>query len=343
MTTPPAPAELDTARGVRALLIGKLLSQSLTTFAELGVAELLDRRPMTGDELADALDADPQVLTQLLRALVPFDVVCHHSVSDRFSLGSLGAALRRGVPGSAYASALLAGGPMGRAWSALTESVRTGRPAFEVAHGVDLFTALDSEAGLRRLFHESQEHDLELSIESLLRVIDVPEEAVIMDVGGGEGAFLERLTTATGAEGILMDTPATVEGVPARRRAHMRVVPGDFFDSVPTGADVVVLRDILHDWGDEAAARILTVCREAIVADGRILVVERTLSSAPESTGPLSADSLAPLMDLYMVTVLGGRERSVEDYRALATKADLVERAMAILPDGTMVLELGVC
>lgn len=340
MTTPASETDLETARGVRALLIGRLLSQSLSTFVELGVAELLDREPMTGDDLARVLDADPQVLTQLLRALVPFAVVRHDPASDRFSLGGVGAALRRRAPGSAYASALLAGGPMGRAWSALTDSVRTGVPAFEVAHGVDLFTALDADAGLRRLFHESQEHDLALSIESLLQVIDIPDGAVIMDVGGGEGAFLERLVLATGAEGVLVDTPATVEGVPAERRAHMRVESGDFFDSLPSGADVIVLRDILHDWGDEAAARILTVCRGAITAGGRILVVERALGGSGGSTDPGSMPGLAPLMDLYMVTVLGGRERSVEDYRALALKADLVDQGTAILPDGTMVLRL---
>lgn len=330
--------DLDAARLVRAVLIGKLLSQSLSTFVELGVAEALTRRAMRGDELAAALKTDPHVLTQLLRALVPFDVVGYDPLTDRFDLRSVGSALTRDAVGSAYASALLAGGSMGRAWNRLSESVRTGAPAFDIAHGMDLFTALDGDPDLRRLFHESQARDLELSISDLIDAIDVPETATILDVGGGEGAFLEHLMIATGADGILMDTPSTIAGVPAARAAKMELAPGDFFHSVPSGADVIVLRDILHDWGDEQAVRILLTCRRAVAEKGRIVVVERTLSDDNELSS--QQHELAPLMNLYMVTVLGGCERSIDDYRALAAEARLAERDLAILADGTMVLEL---
>jgi O-methyltransferase len=140
---------------------------------------------------------------------------------------------------------------------------------------------------------------------------------VIMDVGGGNGTFLASiLRSAPLAEGILFDLPAGVREAGAILQEagladRCKVIPGDFFKSVPAGADLMVLKSVIHDWDDEHAAAILAQCRAAASAESRLILVERVL---PEFMNASPANQRAASLDMRMLTITGGIERTEEEY-----------------------------
>jgi hypothetical protein len=151
--------------------------------------------------------------------------------------------------------------------------------------------------------------------------------ARVVDVGGGQGVLLQRVLEAhPHLYGVVFDRPGVTEAARTRlaeaglsRRCE--VVGGDFFAGVPAGGDAYVLSWILHDWDDEAAARILRNCRAAMSDDGRLLVLELVLSPPNEPHPPTAADRLARTLDLEMLAVVGGRERTEAEFRALFGRA----------------------
>jgi hypothetical protein len=155
-------------------------------------------------------------------------------------------------------------------------------------------------------------------VSAVLQSYDFSRFQQIVDVGGGHGGFLRAILSATPhLLGVLYDLPsvvATVEATVGDIAGRCEVRSGNFFEAVPEGADGYLLRRIIHDWDDEASLKILRNCRRAISTGGTLLLVERVLKAPNES-------DWGKFMDLHMFVILGGRERSEPDFRALLRKA----------------------
>ncbi|MGH3787669.1 MAG: methyltransferase [Pseudonocardiaceae bacterium] len=335
-----SPEHFSNAIAMRRMLYGRLLSSALYAAALLRLPDLLHKRQQTAKELAIQVQADAATLDQLLRALAAFNVVAEYS-NGKFVLTALGHTLRSDVPATARPTALLVGGAIGQAWDGLIDAVSTGKSSFVGTFGMDFFTYLETQPELQSTFYDSQAADLEIVLEEL-RVVDFASYRKIVDVGGGDGALLAHVLTACPQlRGVLMDTAPVVP----KARKHMvamglaercDVLVGNFFEAVPTGGDLYLMRDVLHDWPDEHCAKLLAVCRRAMSQTAKLLIVERV--SAREAIADQEAQ-LTRLMDLYMLSVLGGHERTIEQLERLLTSAGFTQRACHRLSGGAAAIE----
>lgn len=301
---------------LRRMVNGYQVTQAIHVAASLGIADMLADGPRTSDELAVATDAHPDTLYRLLRALASVGVF-REEAGRRFALTELGVCLRSDVPGSiAGWAAHIGGHQMWQAWDALIHSVRTGENAFHHVHGTDIWSAraripTDSAAFDRAMASLSRQ-----VIDAVLAAYNFGCFATVIDVGGGNGAFLAAiLAHHPASRGVLFDQPHVTSGAhPLLTGAGVAdrcaVVSGSFFEAVPVGGDAYVLKWILHDWEDEECLGILRSCRRAMAADARLLVVEQEL--CPPNEGPD-----AKFMDLTMLVGPGGRERTSDEYAAL--------------------------
>ena len=221
---------------------------------------------------------------------------------------------------------MLGGEQSWRAWGNLLHAVRTGETAFEHLFGMGSFaySALHPE---RAAMFDAYMADLtHQSVGAILASHDFSRYQRIVDVGGGNGVLLSGILAAIPeAEGFAFDTPTGVEG--AKRRAQQagvadrcRIVAGDFFAAVPEAADAYILKSVLHDWDDDRAITILRNCRRAMRPDSTLLVVERLL---PERIECSEAHREIVMMDMHMLVMPGGRERTATEYAELFVAAGL--------------------
>ena len=294
---------------LRPLIAGYQVSQALYVLATLRIPDLLADGARTSDQLADAVGADPDALRRLLRALAQAGVLSAGE-DGAFALTELGSSLRTDVPGSLHDFAAHVGRPYHwNTWSELLESVRTGEPGFPRRHG--------ESAWEYRVRHPEDNDLFDAWMTAQTRLVDVAvfdgydfgRFAHVVDVGGGRGAFLRALLERhPGRRVTLFDQEHVLAGVD-----DLETVAGSFFESVPAGADAYVLKSIVHDWDDDHAVAILRTCAAALEGDARLLLVERDLDRDP----------IAPWIDIQMLVMLGGRERTAAEYGALFEAAGL--------------------
>ena len=274
-------------------------------------------------ELAARAGADPDALGCLLRFLVARGVF-EEPTPGVFAVNDAARWLREEHPGRLRRWLDLegAGGAMDRAYGGLLGTVRSGKAAYPVVSGRSFWEDLAANTRLAASFASLMEaHSAELA-DDVVAGYPWAEKSLVVDVGGGTGTLLARiLSSYPHLRGILVDL---VSGSAEAARVLMdagvtdrcRPVVADFFSALPAGADVYLLRNIIHDWPDEPAAVILRRCAQAAGGDGRVLVVERVVSrdgDQLELTG----------MDLRMLLLFGSRERSVEEFSALAGAAGM--------------------
>jgi hypothetical protein len=253
--------------------------------------------------------------------------------------------LRADAPGSARATALLGAAEVGTAWHALGRAVRTGRSAFEAEHGNDLFGYLQQNADLRSVFYESQAAGLQLELEEVLTAVDLTDRHVLVDVGGGDGTLLAYLLARNaGLHGVLVDREEVVAAPTSLMdtlgvRTRCSTWSGDFLVDLPTGADAYLLRHILHDWDDDTSLRVLRTCRERISAEGLLVVIDIVTPQAGSSPDITVVRRLGAVMDLYMLSVLGGgRERDEAAMLDLLRAADFTPERLTSTSTGSCVL-----
>jgi O-methyltransferase domain/Dimerisation domain len=294
---------------------GYWVSQAIYVAAKLGIADLVVEEPKSPSELANATQSDPASLYRVLRALAGVGVF-KQTRGSRFALGPLGGSLVTGVPGSLRAAIITVGEITYRAWSGLLDSVRTGSPAFDQVYGIGFFEHLRRNEDDAKAFDQGMSSLTELLSYAVLSAYDFSGIQHLMDVGGGHGTFLRNILEANPKmKGTVFDMPSTVEAVEDCARSNldcerMSFSAGNFFVSVPEGADAHLLSNVIHDWDDDHASRILRNCRKAAARDGRLLLVEMVL---PES----GANCFSKLMDLNMLILTGGRERTRADFARL--------------------------
>ncbi|MEV5407850.1 methyltransferase [Thermopolyspora sp. NPDC052614] len=323
---------------VMGLVTGDSVAQAVAAAVELGVVEELAAGPRPVDALARAAGADPDALYRLLRALSGFGVVEERD-GRVFALTGMGEALRRGVPGAVGNLALMMGSAWHRrSWSELADCVRTGRSAFERLYGGFAYYRDDPAAG--RVFDEAMTDSSAALMEPLLRGYDFTRFRVIVDVGGGQGTLLAAaLSRHPEGRGVLYDLPSVIAraGEPLERAGvagRCELVSGDFFSGVPCGGDLYLLANIVHDWDDEHAVRILANCAAALSAGGgeggdeevdaggdaggRVLLVEAVMPETRNRPTPIM------LIDLEMLVMCdGGRQRTAAELDRLLSRAGL--------------------
>jgi hypothetical protein len=301
------------------LICGYWHSQCVYVAAKLGIADLLADGPQSVEELANQTGTHRPSLFRLLRALASLGVFAEEP-GQRFTLTPAAEPLRRDVPGSQWAMAVMMGEEHFRAWGELLYSVRTGKIAFDKVFGRPVFEFLSRNPEQAAIFDKAMVgvHGRETS--AMLDVYDFSKFASVTDIGGGNGSTLcGILKRHSSIHGTLFDLPgvtqragAAVDAAGLSDRIHL--VAGDFFESIPGGADAYVLRHIIHDWDEDKAIRILTNVRQAIGEDGRLLVVESVI---PAGNEPF----FGKLLDVTMLVIPGGQERTEQEYRDLFGKA----------------------
>ena len=263
-------------------------SRALYAAAELGVADVLASGATTSGEIAARIGTDAPTLRRLLRALVAQGVF-EEETPDRFRLNPAGELLRRDAPGSQRAGVLFtAGDTRWRLWSDMLESVRTGQAATARAYGKTIFERFTENAEEAALFNQAMASYSAALSAPVISAYDFGAFNSIADVGGGTGRFLaDILTTNPNAQGVLFDLADVLAGAPPLLEAsgvtgRCKIVAGDFFVSVSTGADAYILRAVLHDWDDARCIAILANCRKAMTSTATLLIVERVMPEKAE-------------------------------------------------------------
>jgi hypothetical protein len=324
--------------GQRAAMLDMIMAYRLTqvvhTAVALGLPDLLASGPMALDELAERSRAHPAALFRFLRALASTGVV--RCESGRFALTPLGAWLRTDRPGSVAPIARLFGQErVWTGWGRLAESVVTGQPSQgpRSEHSFLDRHARDPEGGA--IFDAAMSAMTAGHIPAILAAYDFSSFSRIVDVAGGQGALLAAVLAASSRpRGVLFDLPPVVAGArPTFERAGVadraELVGGDVFESIPPGGDCYVLKAVVHDWDDARGLIILRNCRRAVDAGGRVLLVERVVPEAIDTSERLVDMAFS---DLNMLVMVGGRERTEAEFRSLLSAAGL--RLARVVPTG---------
>jgi O-methyltransferase domain/Dimerisation domain len=295
-------------------------TQAIAAAADLGIADALAKGPLSADQLASAVDADADALRRLLRALIARGIFRQRR-DGRYDLTPLADTLRSDADVSMAAFARFLGSPQHREhWSHLTDAVRTGRSVVPALRGKPVFEYLADEPELAEIFNDAMTSISELAIAPVIAAYDFNPYATIVDVGGGHGRLLAAiLGAAPRARGILFDQPQVVAGAPAVLEEHhvadrVRIAEGSFFDTVPDGGDAYVLKNVIHDWPDDDAVRILGNVRKAAATGKNVLLVEGVL---PGHDREFSGN----WVDLEMLVTADARERTAAEYGELLRRA----------------------
>ena len=196
-----------------------------------------------------------------------------------------------------------------RACGNLLYSVQTGSPAFNHVFGTSLFDYLRQNSTAAHAFNQGMTNLSSMLAYAILMAYDFAGISSIVDVGGGEGKLLRKiLELKPEIVGVVFDMPTTIEAVNQKLNGNTRggrcaYIAGDFFDSVPVGADAYLLSGVIHDWDDDQAVTILRNCRQAMAKTGRVLLVDMVV---PDN----GVNCFSKLLDLNMLVMNGGRERT---------------------------------
>lgn len=301
------------------MITGYWTTQAVYVAAKLKIADLLADGPRSAEDLARATGTHAPSLYRLLRALASMGMFAETG-SSLFEITPLAALLRRDAPGSQWALAVMSGEEHYKAWGELLYSVQTGKIAFDKLYGMPVFDFLSRNVEQAKVFDAAMVgvHGREAS--AMVDAYDFSGIKVLADVGGGNGSLLTAVLQAHPAmSGLLYDLPgvagrATANLVAAGLGDRCEIIGGSFFESIPSGADAYLMRHIIHDWDDEKSLTILKNIHRAMAADARLLVVEGVIP-------PGNEPNFGKLLDLTMLTIPGGKERTEVEYRDLFQSA----------------------
>jgi AraC-like DNA-binding protein len=334
MTTDPAQAIVD-------LIERGSLAQAAYVAAELRLADHLAAGPMQANELARATNCHPPSLHRLLRALVTLEI-CIEEHDGAFTLGRSGSLLRSDNADSLQSRLLWFGRNQWAVWGQLLQTVRTGESARKRMTGSDGFGMLELDPSAASTFNTNMVQRTRRVAKEVARHYDFSGVGTIADVGGGHGVLLETVLRANpGVRGVLVDRPHAIAGAPALLDQagvadRCELVPGDFFASLPAGAEVYLLKNIVHDWDDERALRILRNCHVAMPDGGRLLLIEHVLPARLDASASHRAIAHA---DLAMMLGPGGKERNEHEFQELLRCAGLALADVKPIGLGYSILE----
>jgi hypothetical protein len=311
MNPPQVPPQLRIVQ----LALGFANTAVLHALLKSGVIEQLREQPKRLPELAQACGLNANALYRALRFATVIDVVTLDE--EEYALTDLGRLLLKDVPGSVYMNLMVVGSePWQRAWGNFAHSLTTGDNAFEPMMGASFFEYLDRHPEYGALFNQLQTALTTMAVRAIAEAYDFTPFGTICDIGGGQGILLKSILTANPhLRGILYDQENVVKGhVLADMAGRVEIQPGDFFERVPA-SDVLLLKNVLHDWSDEKCQVILGRCRQAMQPSSRLLAVEMVIASP--------TDLMGAFYDLHMQVMLGGRERTENEFSVLLQQEGL--------------------
>jgi len=299
---------------------GAWISQGIAVVSELGIADLIAHEPRRVKELAEQTQTHAGALYRVLRALTSIGVF-HEDADGRFLLTPIAEKLRNDTTASQRAYAMMMGREFYGAWGELLHSVKTGKPGFQKCFNKPFFQYLLEHPNRHLIYDKAMTAVHGVETIPMLDAYNLTGCRTVVDVGGGKGQLLASLLKRyPRMQGILFELPAVAKRARSTFDSQdlldrCRVEAGDFFHSVPSGADVYLLRHVIHDWEDAEAIRILRNCRNAMGTDGRLLVVEMVIP-------PGNSPAFGKWLDLMML-LIGGKERTQDEYAGLFASAGL--------------------
>jgi hypothetical protein len=303
------------------LTTGKWVSQAISVAAEFGVADILKDGSKTAAEVAKATHTSEDGVYRLLRALSKVGLFVERG-NRRFRLTKLGQLLRSDAPQSVRGFARFVGhDSTWRPWGELRHSVRTSEPAFDHVFGMPIFEYFGKSAEAAAVFNAAMTSISTFEAKAVVGAYDFSQIQSVVDVAGGHGLLIATVLKAyKGTRGILFDLPHVTVGAAALLQQHgvagrCEIVAGDFFGSIPEGADAYMMKHIIHDWDDDRAIQIVLNCRRAMRPGAKLLIVDVVVDSA-------GAEQYGCFLDLEMLTLTPrGRERTRAEFGRLLQRS----------------------
>jgi orsellinic acid C2-O-methyltransferase len=332
-------AAADTRQQMWQLMTAFRISRAIGVAVELRIPEFLARHPHTAAQLAADTNAHQPSLERLLHTLVAAEVLAKDA-SGRFSLTPLGEELNADRLGPA--ARFLDGENDFKSWTYLEHSIRTGERAFDHAFGMRNWDYYARNPAQGAIFDAAMRSLTTPTSRAVATVYDFSGAAKVADIGGGDGTMLVSILERNPhLRGVLFDRPGVIERARSRVEEagladRVELIGGSFFEAVPAGADVYLMKSIIHDWEDGDAIAIMTKCRAAAGSGGAaLLVVERHLS---DEIGPDDLNTMNS--DLNMLVNPGGRERTDSEYAELFRRSGYrLERTLPLAVLNHQILE----
>lgn len=331
--TETTPSNEATDQALVQMLTGAWTTQLIAAVARLGIPDQLAiAQPQSSEQLARTVDADAGALHRVMRALTSLGVFADDG-SGQYALTRISERLRSGQSGSMRDFFLAETDDVHRrSWDALVSAIRTGLPQPLAVLGASVFDYYSKHVEEGEQFGRAMQNVSAISASGVLANYDFSSARLIVDVAGGNGSFLRAiLQQHQQTTGVVVDLPymesqalASIELDGLQNRCRFEAC--DIFKAVPSGGDIYLLRFILHDWNDAESRRILQTIRTAIPLGGRVLTVEMLV---PETNEP----GFVQLMDINMLVMTGGRERTAAEYRDLYAAAGF--QLVRTIPTGT--------
>ena len=307
-----------------------LVLRCLGAVAEQRIADRLAPGPKTAAELATGAGLHEETLYRILRFLASFGFFGEDE-QGRFHLLPRGQVLRVGVPGSVRDRLRRPWQEMlWRSYERIPEMLRTGDTAFDLAHGRSLFEYLAQHPDLNTVFDRTMARLSQIENPVIAASYPFDRFDWVVDVGGGQGGLLAAvLERYPRVRGVLFEQPQVVSApeqlADARFEGRWDAVAGDFFKTIPPGGDLYVLKRILHDWDDDRVVMILHACRDALRDKARLLIIDAVMK-------PGNEPDPNKFMDVNIMTLTAGRERTESEFRRLCSAAGLQLHKVIPLP-----------
>lgn len=300
------------------LLSGEWVSRALYVVTKLEIADYLQEGPKSIEDIATFSQSDPESLQRVLHMLTSFGIF-EERENGVFLNNTTSALLAKSNPDSLHALSLFYGEDIHASWDQLLKSIHSGTPAFDLSFKQSVFSYFKDNPTRAALFQEAMKEKSTAVIKSALSSYDFSQFESIYDIGGGYGHFMSAiLTQHPNVKGMIFDLPEVINSIPKKNpqgvNDRCQLYAGSFFDSIPKGADGYLLKSVLHDWDDEKAEQILKNCYEAMDSNSRLLIIEVVLLPQDQSL-------YANCMDFLMLTVTGGKERSLASFKEMLDRS----------------------
>lgn len=301
---------------------GYIASSCLQAAARLKIADHLAAGPQSASALAKTTGTDEDALYRVLRVLAMLGIL-NEDGSRTFTLTPAGQALRTGVPGSMHEMALWITDPFHfRVYADLMHSLQTGAPAVEKTVGMPVFEYFAKQRELSEIFNDAMTAFSATVAPAVTEAYDFSGIGTLVDIAGGHGEILMSvLRRYPSMRGVLFDLEHVLAGARPRIKAaglesRITTESGDFFKAVPSGGDAYIMKHIIHDWSDDKAIAILRNIHGALKGNpnGRVILIESVIQ-------PGNQPDFGKLIDIEMLVLPGGKERTEEQFRALFAAA----------------------
>jgi len=302
---------------VLSLVAGEWVAHGVYAAAKFDIAGHLWDGPKSAAELANLTGTNEENLYRLMRFLASIDVF-KEEPNRHFSNTETSALLAQQHPETLRTLVLFYSGEMSRSFDQLAACVKEGKAAFELTYQQPVFNYFKDHPAAAKRFNEAMKDKSQIVITSCLSSYDFGKFSKVYDIGGGTGHFLSTLLKKNPSmRGLLFDVPAVIKDAQpnlADFGQRCAAIAGDFFKSVPSDGEAYLLKSVIHDWNDADALKILKQCHKAMPARGTLVLIEPIIHSANEQ-------EYAKCMDVYMMAITGGKERTRKDFEELLKQA----------------------